>query len=224
MTRTALLTLVYARPERLRKTLQMIDASIGPRHDVHIVNNGQPIDLIEAVVSEFAVDLPITLHHNKENRGSRERLVYGRWLALTGYDYILTFDDDVDFGRGALHSLYMQKRPDAIVGWKAYRFRGDYWVREDVHPGEPAHYVGTGFAIIPSAAYRPGIILDLPMERSAADDLWLSYVANACAGLLLTRGEINGVSINVDGKDQYTNHIDMKREFLRELQAKGWAR
>jgi glycosyltransferase involved in cell wall biosynthesis len=222
MNTLAVVTTVYNRPERLPVTLAMLDAQTFDPFVVYLVNNNPTLrDYVDAEVEKWQ-SLDVRVQHNGRNMGSQAENQKGHECAVEGFPFVVYVDDDVDFNQYFLARMWVARDKNAIVSRRAYRFVGDYWQREEVDYWQPAHYVQGNCCVVPRTVLIDPRVTRLNERYWPADDLWLSFVANHHHGMTLTSAPIEGVSINVDGKDQYTRHVDMKREFLDELRAEGW--
>jgi len=216
----AVVSCVWQRPERLARLLQQLAAQSFEDFDLHlIVNNPALSELVETTVG--AGGLPVTVYRNDENRGPFARLEIMHALSRR-YDWFMTIDDDAEFGPYLLDQWWALRDAGAVQGWAGFRFIGNYWQRETAKPGEECHYLWGSNLFLPAAAVQDARILGLDRRYWQCDDLWLCYHANHVAGLTLRAQQVD-MHIHVDGKDTYHSQTAIKREFLEDLRARGWA-
>lgn len=223
--RLAVLLCVWQRPERLPGTLRMLAAQTDRDFTLYLINNNPELhDLVDQLVQPYALRLRTWVRHNSENRFCMARVEVAHELVAEGasYPFYLFLDDDLDVGEDWIAQCRREARPDALVGWRAWLFDGNYWQRHAADVGGPAHLVTGAGMIVPAAVLACPRVLDLPLEDGCMDDLWLSYVANHELGYRLTRGQFTSVAVVVDGKDCYVRYHQEKIDLLERLRRNGW--
>lgn len=210
---------VWQRPERLPLTLDMLKAQTDTRHDVWLVVNNPALgDYVATTVA--ASGLRAAIHYNECNGGAYARHVLAHQVG--SYDYWCFIDDDMTFPPDYVAQVKREARPDAVVGWRAFRFGRTYWDKLPIGVHEDASFViGCGL-VAPGALLADDALLGLPAERWNADDLWLSYVANHLLGYRLLKGDFAGCDEAQDGKGSYRALHEVKIRFLDDLRARGW--
>lgn len=217
----AILSCVWQRPERLEYTLRQLAKQTYKDFGLYLINNNEDLD---KEVYRQAGKLPFVkkIIQNRVNRGPYARLEAMVKLK-TEVDYFMTLDDDCIFDETLVEQWADQANEDAIQGWAGFRFNGaDYWQKERVKPGEQCDYLWGSNLFLPASAVEP-VFANLIPKYWQADDLWLAFCAQIYASLDCRAVEINGLSINVDGKDSYHSQHENKSELLNKLRKKGWS-
>lgn len=210
---------VWQRPERLRYTLEQLSRQTHQGFVAwFIINNSAIRNEAEELIAQYPFTHSIC--HNS-NRGPYARLEVMHQLRKD-YQWFMTIDDDLIFGESLLADWWLRRNPNAVQGWKGWKFAGDYWQRNRVADGEPCHYLLGSNLMIPARAVQGYRLLYLPEKYWQCDDLWLCYWANHECGMDLMQ-ETMMVSINIDNKDTYRNQHEVKIECLDMLRDKGWA-
>jgi len=215
----AVISCVWQRQERLAYTLDQLSKQTYKGFRLYLINNN--ISLQNKVYSLAGNKKFVAkIYQNKENRGPYARLELMTKLK-NEYAWMMTLDDDLDFGETLLEQWSDQRDQTALQGWAGFRFTGGYWEREQAKPGEYCHYLWGSNLFLPSTAVTNTLTI-LEKKYWQCDDLWLCYHANKYAGLNLKVGKIEGNKINIDGKDTYLSQHDIKINFLEELRKRGW--
>jgi glycosyltransferase involved in cell wall biosynthesis len=213
----AVVMCVWQRPELLPGTLASLAGQSDQGFDLFLINNNPALrDFVEDMAPYGA-----TVLHNANRGGafSRHRLAHD---LAKHYRYFVFIDDDMTFPADYIAQVKHAALPDAVVGWRAWKFGATYWDKLPVEPGEAASFViGCGM-VAPSRIYQQDEVLSIPEGCENADDLWVSYYAGHCLGYRLTKGSFAGVDVVVDGKDTYTSLIQRKTDFLAVLRGRGW--
>ncbi len=225
--RLCVLLCVWQRPERLDLSLEMLGRQADKAFDLYLVNNNVELcDLVNETALRFTGRLNVKIRHNVENRLCMARVEVAHQLACDGtvdYPFYIFLDDDLDIGKDWIAECRREATSDALVGWRAWLFDGNYWQRHAAEIGGPAHLVTGAGMIAPAAVLAHPGVLDLPFADGCMDDLWLSYVANHVLHYRLTRGTFSSVSVVNDGKDCYVHYHQQKIDMLERLRRNGWA-
>lgn len=218
----ALLTCVWNRPERLERTLSMLESQLLQIFDVYLINNNATL---RAHVDDLCERSPlnIAVQHNAENHGSFARLEKMHELS-DQYQFFTFLDDDADIAPDFTAKWWNLRDDEAVQSWMGFRFRpgGTYWERDAVPVGREAHYLFGCGNMVPGWVGADEYLLALDRRYWMAEDLWLSYYANHVLGLPLRRAR-QSLQIVDDGKDSYAALRDVKVEMLDGLRGMGWA-
>lgn len=214
------LSCVWQRPENLSYMLWKLGAQTFRDFKLVLINNN--VALTEFVNTHVACcDFEVEVIHNAQNRGPFARLEV--MCSHNSNDWFMTIDDDAIFDETLLAQWWNQRADDTLQGWNGFRFRpgGTYWDRNEVKSGDVAHYLWGSNLFIPSNIidWR---LLRLEDRYWQCDDLWLCYHASHLVGADIRKAQINGLSINVDGKDTYVSQHHIKSELLNSLRNAGW--
>lgn len=211
----------YKRPERLAITLEQLEAQEGVKVKLYIWNNNPEISgQVDEIVSRS--QLEVQVHHNPDNVGGFGRFYKASEIA-EDFPFIVTIDDDVNFGPHAIKTLVNEFKPNTIHSFFAFKLINahDYFDRTVSHPGETADYCGTGGEIIDSSIFKNQRLFECPEKYWFLEDLWLCFVAKqngwelykSAADLHLDEG---------DFKDQWLQLKPLKTEFLEYLVNQGF--
>jgi len=201
----------WKRIERLPITIQLLEKQNYKDFTFCIWNNNLDIkDEINRITA--ASGLNIEVHHNPENIGG-----LGRFYFAKQKDGIIIFiDDDLEFDETMVKYFVDTYKPKHISSWHAFKIKGGYWNREQVHSGD-CDYAGTCGMVADSSVFKDSrLFSELPDEYKFVEDLWLCYFAKYEHSYKIQACAPNIWAIN-DGKNQCNNLFKTKDLFLTEL-------
>jgi len=201
----------WKRIERLPITIQLLEKQNYKDFTFCIWNNNLDIkDEINRITA--ASGLNIEVHHNPENIGG-----LGRFYFAKQKDGIIIFiDDDLEFDETMVKYFVDTYKPKHISSWHAFKIKGGYWNREQVHSGD-CDYAGMGGMVADSSVFKDSrLFSELPDEYKFVEDLWLCYFAKYEHSYKIQACAPNIWAIN-DGKNQCNNLFKTKDLFLTEL-------
>jgi len=221
----AIVMCIWNRPERLRKTLEMLSMQKNKDFILCLWNNNNNLNtFVDNMCTEFSEDLIIKIKHSYNNIGGIGRFYFAREI-MNEYDKILFIDDDQDFNDEMVNYFLNQYDFDAVKSRWSFIFGNKYTSRERIFDYNiNVKYCGTGGMILPSKIFGFDKIFEIPEKYKYIEDLWLSYVVTHYLKMKLQSiGDSDKFIWQIpDGKDQSTpQKILYKNEFLNYLRTIG---
>ena len=218
----AVIMATFKRPERLQRTIEMLNEQTFQDFYFYVWNNNLEIkDAVDSVLEESGRDYGV--YHSKENTGPWGRPMAGKKLAKD-YPFAIFIDDDQVFGKYYIEDLASEAKEKTVTGGYAWKFKPGktYWNRTKLAPGQPADYIGGAGVIHDTTLFKQKKLFDYNDLAFGCDDLWVSYYAShvLVCDLISSKTKVNLV---VDGKDMSLNIKDEKVKLLDYLRKeKGW--
>lgn len=225
MNNVAVIMCTWRRPERFRKTLEMLSKQNNKNFVLFVWNNNKDIKKhINDISSEFLNIFNIKIKHSNENIGGIGRFYLARDI-IYDYEKIIFIDDDQDFNNEMIDYLLDQYDSNTVKSRWAFIFGEKYTSRKRIFSYNiDVKYCGTGGMILPSKIFECDILYEIPEKYKFIEDLWLSYIANHHLNMKLKSiGDSDKFIYQVpDNKDQTTlKNILFKNEFLNYLRTVG---
>lgn len=221
---TPVILCVWRRPERLRRTIDLLRSQIDANPVLYIWNNNPKArGFVDDTVIQIT-DLEIHTVHSTHNAGGFGRFYVARDLAPT-HPFVIFIDDDQTFPETAIAQFVREFRPKTISGFWAFRFTGrsEYRLRVPATvPGERVDYAATCGVICDSEVFSNPDFFRCPRRFWFVEDLWLSYFADHVLGWQIFKSAVT-LDADDDGLDQYHYLYRTKSRFLETLVNAGWA-
>ncbi len=220
--RVPVIMCTWKRADLLERTLRSMEAQRGCSVHLLIWNNNPAIVPVVDRVTQ-AASVPVEVFHGNRNTGGFGRFYWAR-LVAPACKTVIFIDDDQIFDSTAIRTFIDEATANTLTSQWAFRFlsKDKYWLREQVGPGEPADYCGTGGMVGDASIFLNDELFSCPRRYWFIEDLWLSYFANHRLGWKLRGSRVQAATID-DEHQRYRWMVYRKSQFLRYLvNQEGW--
>lgn len=216
---------LWNRPQRIRRTLQLLAEQEGAPPLRVIFWNNKPVNdrhylgEIEAFGATGAI-AAIDYHSSRVNIGGIARFLVARSITRDAPSTpFVMLDDDLDPSATFVRDLLAAYSPRTYAGFWAFVILDQYWERRNAVAGEAAQYVGTGGTVCDAALVRElGFFLRLPGRFAFIEDLWASAYA-ASRGWRVQKVD-TPVELTSEDSNQYLGMIELKARFWAYLRTR----
>ncbi|HEU4913847.1 MAG TPA: glycosyltransferase [Candidatus Saccharimonadales bacterium] len=224
MTEIAVIMCTYKRPERLRRTLELLNNQTGCGQICLYVWNNEPKhrSSIAKTVDKYRGNVRVKIHNSAKNVGGFGRFYYAKEIS-DRFPAVIFIDDDIEMADNALATLVSEYKPHSIASFHAFKFisKCNYHRRVAARAGDRADYCGTGGMICDSRIFTEENLFNCPREYWFVEDLWLCYYAAHIMHWSVRASAAKFYCIE-DGKNQFNGVADKKSLFLQYLIRQGW--
>jgi len=203
---------------------------------LHIANNlpsrQASINSVAKHMSTSKVQIKVT--NMGKNMGGIARLFLTRDLLRTNLlDFVIFIDDDQYCHQNTIWSLWIQRKPHAMVSWfgKSWHLRNSsYWSQTFGFPEITAginipqnwQYAGTGMSVVDTLIFSDKRVYKIPKPYTFVEDLWLSYVLKVNGWELKRAFTLFSQEAALSDDGQYRKLKEVKEDMFSALKQCGF--